>query len=366
MEKKEDERIDRPGIGSGEQNEDSFASAFNQLDSAFRMVEAQLIHYETKLSELRTTAIRHILNGEVERLKDLEQEVKEFNAKIERLMKTVEGSAEKLNDTELAVFERSGTESFAEFEDGYDEKMREQNPMKMKEAEEGRRIGNKTLIEMLEQLNQSSEGRSAFVGIKATAISIGIDISYLLVDYFLVILLSEPEDIEPKIEEVKNTIQCWESLEANSVIIDMFVSVLELIGREMRNSPRGSAAEKEEIMKESVSYGKREKDLLGTICFEVLNLDFAFGSPIFLMRSPHKEILVKIGKNIIKSFKLKMERIHLKIYEMWKIEFQSTEGDIDPETMELNKRLEMEIKERWYKLSFSKELINKVASLHIK
>ncbi|EXC24808.1 hypothetical protein L484_018522 [Morus notabilis] len=370
MEEKEDERIDRPGISSSSvgRNEGPSSLLFRYLHSLFEMLEEELIHHETKLRELRTRAIRHLLDGEFERLKDLEPEVKKFNMCIEGHKDSVENLSKTLNDMEL-VFEKSGALSFAEFEEGYDEKMREKNPMKMEEAEEGRRIGNKNLMDMLQQLNQSDEGRNAFVALRTVAISIGIKLSCLLVEYFLLILQSEPDQMEAKIEEVTGTIQ-WENLEGNSVIIDLFVSVVEFIGKEMRNSTtKGSSAadQKEEMMKENhVWYGEREKDLLGIIFFEVLNLDFAFSRPIFLMRFPHKEILVKIGKNISKSFKLKLERIKLKMYEVKKLEFDQSVEDEDPETKELKERLEMEIKERWYELSFSNELVNKVESLHIK
>ena len=144
-------------------------------------------------------------------------------------------------------------------------------------------------MEILQQLDQSDiEGRKALNGIKAVAMKTGIDVSFLLVDYFLLILYSRPKELERKIETVMNKIQLA-SFGESSVIINTFISVVEYIGKEMTVNPKGSA--KKDVKNEDLSYGKRETDFLGMIFFEVLNLAIAFGRPIFLMQGPDKELL---------------------------------------------------------------------------
>lgn len=79
------------------------------------------------------------------------------------------------------------------------------------------------------------------------------------------------------------------------------------------------------------------------------------------MQTPDKEVLKIIGQNISMSFKLKLERIGLKIYELKKMEF----APVQEEDLEMREKLEAGIKERWYKLSFGNELTKKVESLRI-
>ncbi|GMN56035.1 hypothetical protein TIFTF001_025153 [Ficus carica] len=102
------------------------------------------------------------------------------------------------------------------------------------------------------KLNQSDEGTFIFKEIKATAIDVGTKLSHFLVEYFLMIWLAEWTVIESKIQAVKDVIKL-ESLEENSVIIDMFISVMEFISKEMRRCKKKRGAKKDVIQKANVS-----------------------------------------------------------------------------------------------------------------
>lgn len=60
------------------------------------------------------------------------------------------------------------------------------------------------------------------------------------------------------------------------------------------------------------------------------------------------------------AFKLKLERIRLKRYDLEIMEFAPVQEDL-----EMREKLEVGIKERWYKLSFSNDMTKKVESLRI-
>lgn len=275
MEKKEDETFNHGFVG-GEPNEysmDSTVLVFRNLDLVYRRLEEELTDHKRIVTDLRRIAIRCLNNGNVEPLNILEEEVKKMYMLIGGQKGKVEELTRILNNLEME-FTKLGLPSFAEFEEGYDEKLQEKIRVQREEAKQGRENRNKSFMEILQQLDQSDiEGRKALNGIKAVAMKAGIDLSFLLVDYFLLILYSRPEELERKIETVKNTIQSA-SLGESSVIIDMFVSVVEFVGREMMVNPKGSA--KKDVKNEDLSYGKRETDFLGMIFFEVFNLEIAF------------------------------------------------------------------------------------------
>ena len=152
--------------------------------------------------------------------------------------------------------------------------------------------------------------------------------------------------IESKIQAVKDVIQS-ESLEENSVIIDMFVSTIEFVNKEMGRSKKKRGAKKEVIKKENVSHSKSENDLLGMIFFEILNFEIAFCRPIFSMPSADRVLLLVVEKYTRQLLASKMGNIRS---YMNKLEAESAStSDRDPKK-KLKENLNVVIGNLWKKL----------------
>ena len=89
-----------------------------------------------------------------------------------------------------------------------------------------------------------------------------------------------------------------------------------------------------------------ENDLLGMILIEVLNLETAFNALLFPMWFTSKYVFRAVGRNIEKSFSLKLNRISLMINKLKK---ELTEGE-DLKMNEFKEVLDVGIKEIWNKL----------------
>lgn len=203
----------------------------------------------------------------------------------------------------------------------------------------------------MQQLNQSDEGTFVFNKIKAMGIDVGIILSIFLVEYFLMNWQAEWTVIESKIRAVKDVIQS-ESLEENSVIIDIFVSVIEFVNKEMGRSKKKRGAKKEVIKKENVSHSKSENDLLGMIFFEILNFEIAFCRPIFSTPSADRLLFLVVEKYTRQLLVSKLEDIRLCMNKL-KAESSST-SDRDP-MKKLKEKLTVEIRNLWKQIEIQLE-----------
>ncbi|GMN66799.1 hypothetical protein TIFTF001_035863 [Ficus carica] len=161
------------------------------------------------------------------------------------------------------------------------------------------------------------------------------------------ISLAEWTVIESKIQAVKDVIQS-ESLEENSVIINMFISVMELISKEMGRCKKKRGAKKDVIQKANVSHSKSENNLLGMIFYEILNFEIAFCRPIFSMPSADRVLLLVVEKYTRQLLASKMGNIRS---YMNKLEAESASiSDRDPRKKKLKEKLNVGIGNLWKKL----------------
>ncbi|GMN43380.1 hypothetical protein TIFTF001_012594 [Ficus carica] len=121
--------------------------------------------------------------------------------------------------------------------DGFLERLREFMRVTWKEAaEKCRRKEHRSFIEWMVKLEQSKERetRTTFEVLRGVLTVIGIQISWSLIDYLLIMSFSaEREEIAMSICEVKSIIRCLR-VEEKSIVIDIFLSVVELFERAMK------------------------------------------------------------------------------------------------------------------------------------
>ncbi|EXB66989.1 hypothetical protein L484_004915 [Morus notabilis] len=180
-------------------------------------------------------------------------------------------------------------------------------------TKEGERKGYKSLLELeLSKFVQSAERVKTSDGIKAVTIHLGIRLSRILVQYVLLFAWSEPDVMKKVLDISRETIRsrCFVK---NSVVNHAFVSVVELVLREMRNLERDAEDKKGESMKK-LPFGERENDLLDVILFDVFYLETALCCPFFPTVSSNTG-LQAFGLNLGESFKPKLRKLSSKLNE---------------------------------------------------
>ncbi|PON88510.1 hypothetical protein TorRG33x02_157240 [Trema orientale] len=159
-------------------------------------------------------------------------------------------------------------EYFTESEEGYEEKMRKYVALRKVKSEEGRMAGNHSFLDQ----SDHTLLKVTFDSMRAVAIDLGIKISRLLVEYFLLYPESQPH-------EVATNLRLFEGMrvadESSTGIIGGFISVMEFVDKEMSAAPRRNHA-----MKGNTST-RMENGLFGNIFIEVLNLETVFIAPFF-------------------------------------------------------------------------------------
>ncbi|PON72755.1 hypothetical protein PanWU01x14_062240 [Parasponia andersonii] len=93
-------------------------------------------------------------------------------------------------------------------------------------AKESREIGNKSLMDFLERLeDQSGDEETQVINeVKAVAVHLGIELSEILIDYFFLFELNEMMGL---IGFVKNMIQPLRVEESSIIVVEMVTSVFK-------------------------------------------------------------------------------------------------------------------------------------------
>ncbi|PON33786.1 hypothetical protein PanWU01x14_349680 [Parasponia andersonii] len=286
-----------------------------------------------------------------------EEEFKRYKATMERIEKGGQALSKYLDEFE-EKFMKYNIPALSDSKDTrHDvEKLKEFMRIWKEEARKGRDKGEKSLMEWLQQLHQSGqeERKTTFEEMKAVAVKLGVQISHHLVEYFLLMSVSaERDDMKQKLVHVGIILQCL-GVEENSIVIERFLSVVELVDRTMRESEqcptdcvsRNETTEKEE----KASVNEAEMEVFGLILREVLRLEVALCCPDLFMKLID-QVYLSMGSHLMMVFQNKLKKVTLKINELKMNVSPIRDQDGDLKTLNLLKEeLDRGIKEIWNSL----------------
>ena len=211
-----------------------------------------------------------------------------------------------------------------------------------------RRDGRMSLSELLQHIDQSTEeGRFTFNLIKDVVIDLGIRLSHLIINYFLLFINFDQLKVIPALtKEVEQKIQCISLEEDISIVTRMFASVINLVDKEMRNLDQ-SKETGESVQESSCDSQRDESVLLDWIFLMVLYLEAAFCIPWF-SGMLEKEQLMDI-MDFAKRYFITMSLV---ISDLLKAsENESSEAE-NLKRNELKEVFDLKIKEIWKEFNF--------------
>ncbi|PON69147.1 hypothetical protein TorRG33x02_259740 [Trema orientale] len=203
------------------------------------------------------------------------------------------------------------------------------------------------------------ENMIAFKTLEAALIDMGIQISNYLVEYFFLLMeiSSEKNNIQATLSEVEIILRCL-SVDENSVVINTFISVLEIFDKTRKTSAisnhlRAKGKLKEETSKviHSCVFTGIKYNLFHLITMEILLLEVSFRYPDRPLMVINELFLAKAIYLKDHVFKDKLERVNTKINEL-KDEMISI-GDSHYSTNDhliFHRRMEYRIQMVWNKL----------------
>ncbi|PON84973.1 hypothetical protein TorRG33x02_192250 [Trema orientale] len=289
-----------------------------------------------------------------------EEEFKRYKATMERIVKGGQALSKYLDEFEEKFLKYNVPELNDDLKDIRNndaEKLEEFMRIWKEEARKGRDKGEKSLMEWLQQLDQSGqeERKTTFEEMKAVAVKLGIQISHHLVEYFLLISVSaEGDDMTQKLVHVRIVLQCL-GVEENSIVIERFLSVVEFVDRTMRESeqcPTDCVSRKETTEKEEIkaSVNGTEMEVFRLILREVLRLEVALCCPDLLMMLID-QVYLSMGSHLMMVFQNKLKKVTLKINELKMNVSPIRDQDGDLKTWNiLKEELDRGIKEIWNSL----------------
>ena len=228
----------------------------------------------------------------------------------------------------------------------YEKRLRNFMEIWKKEAEKGRRKGDRSLMERLQELGE--ERAFTFEEVKAVAIDLGIHISRLLDEYFWFLAAwSEMETVMRILMEVETALKCL-TVEGRSIFVDGFLAVVNLTKFAMSlGSVRKCYKKMEKLDRRHLE--SEEKDILRLILREVLRLEVAFRCPDLPMMLTD-EVLLSMGYHLRKVFERTLSRVDLKMEELLKQHRRDME-DRDEEILNhVGEILDLRINGIWKKL----------------
>ncbi|PON33983.1 hypothetical protein PanWU01x14_348210 [Parasponia andersonii] len=209
-------------------------------------------------------------------------------------------------------------EYFTESEESFEEKMRKYVAMRKEKEKKGKLESNESLMEILQQLDHSDE-EMAFDLMSAIAADLGIKMSQLLVEYFLLFPESHSSEVARNLRLFEEMIRSESAEDRSMVIIDRFIAVIEYVDKEMSAAPRRN------YNTEGNSSTRMENGLVCKIFLEVLNLESVFVVPFFPMVLVFKDLYFLAGNIIIESFESELKKISSEINQLT-MEFESIRG----------------------------------------
>ncbi|PON41763.1 hypothetical protein PanWU01x14_287330 [Parasponia andersonii] len=192
--------------------------------------------------------------------------------------------------------------------------------------------------------------KTTFDALKTVLIDLGIQISKFLVDYLMLVrpVISERKAISVTLHEVKTLLRC-QSVEENSVVINAFVSVVQLFDETLekaaiRYDGKREGKEIDFRLKLKIEYG-----LLHLIALEVLRLEFQFSYPDMPMMVTNEWFLANQLIHYREYvFKNKLNNVRAKMNELKKE--LSNEGYDSAMKGHLHKLLDVGIQDIWYNI----------------
>ncbi|KAM6549891.1 hypothetical protein CsatB_021567 [Cannabis sativa] len=178
-----------------------------------------------------------------------------------------------------------------------------------KETEKGRRKGEKSLIEWMQQLNQSQR-KTTFEEMKKVVIDLGTHISYVISDFlFVVTVLGDRINLMNNLDYFKAMIQLL-NVEKNgndSIVIKAFLCVIHLVEKTIRKNKQSFIVN--EVPKNDVGI---EFEVFRMILKEVLRLEVALRCPDLPMVLTD-EVYLCMRTHLRSFFEIKLRDVSFKM-----------------------------------------------------
>ncbi|KAM6564757.1 hypothetical protein CsatB_024755 [Cannabis sativa] len=238
------------------------------------------------------------------------------------------------------------TESFKD----YLKDLQEFMTMWKEETEKGRRKGEKSLIEWLQELDQSQR-KITFEAMKNVVIDLGTNVSKIITDFLLlVVILGDRKHIIKNLDDFKAMIKLLsvEKNKDNSIVIKAFLGVIQLVETTMgkRKGLNGNRGEETEIA------GKIELEIMRMILKEILRLEVALCCPDLVMVLTD-EVYLSMGIHLRNFFGTKLNDVNMKMnalrMEVALLSFVQSHKD-ENEVEFVKETMAIEVQNIWNKL----------------